>query len=341
MSTPHTTAAAVTSLVIACLCCSARGQMSHGDTERRLVLEALKTGILSSLGMEEPPFVQQKASKVELREMQRLYQEKLSELGVNSSQVNGLSTLLLPHRVQKLMPGQRADQRRRPLHWHRAEFTERPSIREELSMVRAQLHMSRQVLGRATARVKVHIRGSKSTKQAMWTDVTANGNLSQSLALDVSAEVQKWIQDDAGPLVVDVRHKGVDYDFNISLMLTHGHKTSRTTRSNKEEECDERDLCCRQSMTVSFKDIGWTDWVVAPLEYTMHFCQGSCPHNYRPASMHTQVKSRLAQISKGGIPRPCCVPAAYQPMVLMHYDSHGKLKLTPFEDLIVSKCHCA
>ncbi|KAK7944607.1 hypothetical protein WMY93_000335 [Mugilogobius chulae] len=350
MSTPHSTAV---TLVLVYLCW-ARGQVcrgeevsrdeevSSGDTGKRQVLEALKTGILSSLGMDQPPVVPQKASQEELWEMQALYQEKLSHFGLNSSQNNGRSTVLLPRTVLKLSPGPRTNLRRRPLHWHRAEFTKIPSIQEELSLIRAQLYMSRQVLKRAAPKVKVHIPGSKSTKRAMWTDITANGNTTQSLVLDVSAEVQKWIREGVGPFVVDVRHKGADYSFNISLKLTHDRKISRTTRSVKEEEdCDERDLCCRQSMTVSFKDIGWTDWVVAPLEYTMFFCQGSCPHNYKPASMHTQVKSRLAQISKAGISRPCCVPAAYEPMVLMHYDSHGKLKLTPFEDLIVSKCHCA
>ncbi|KAJ0012125.1 hypothetical protein NQD34_013100 [Periophthalmus magnuspinnatus] len=341
MSTLQHTAAFT--LVVICLCGAQTTQLEgvEGGIERRLLLDALKMGILSSLGMDEAPNVKKRASQTELWEMERLYQEKLSELGLNTSRSNARSTLLLPHRVYKLQPGHRRLQRRLPFHWHRAEFTERPSIQEKLSLIRADLYMSRQVLGKAAARVKVHIQGSNSTKHAVWRDSSMNRDMSQSLVLDISAEVQKWIRDDSGPLMVDVRHKGADYNFNISLKLTQKHKISRTTRSNKEAECDELDLCCRQSMTVSFKDIGWTDWVVAPSEYTMHFCHGSCPHNYMPASMHTQVKSRLAQISKGGISRPCCVPSAYQPMVLMHYDSHGKLKLTPFEDLIVSKCHCA
>ncbi|KAJ0059030.1 hypothetical protein NL108_007305 [Boleophthalmus pectinirostris] len=342
MSKLHHPAALTLALICLCTAQTAQEEEAEGAMDRGLLLDAVKTGILSSLGIEKPPVVHKKASQTELREMERLYQEKLTELGLNMNRSNGMSTLLLPHRVSKLPAGHGLDLRRRPFRWHRAEFTEKPSIQEELSLLHAQLYMSRQVLQRAAARVKVHIQGSRSTRHAVWTHTWASGDTTQTLALDISDEVQKWIRDDSGPLVVEVGHRGADYNFNISLKLTQKHAISRMTRSNKEEEeCDDRELCCRQSMTVSFKDIGWTDWVVAPLEYTMHFCQGSCPHNYRPASMHTQVKSRLAQISKGGISRPCCVPAAYQPMVLMHYDSHGKLKLTPFEDLIVSKCHCA
>ncbi|CAL1579222.1 unnamed protein product [Knipowitschia caucasica] len=332
-------------LVSVCLALCACGQTPWplGEVaDQRQLLEALKAGILSSLGMEQPPVVEEKASDQELWEMQRLYREKQGEFGLNSSGDDGMSTLLLPHRVHTLHSRQRGELRRRKHnHWHRAEFRDRPRIQEEVSLLRAQLYMSRQILARPNAKVKLRIRGSKSSREAAWTNDATN--MSQSVVLDVSSEVQDWIRNGGRkPFVVDVGHKGPDYNVTVSLKLTHGRKTTRTTRSVKEEEdCDGRDLCCRQSMTVSFKDIGWTDWVVAPLEYTMHFCRGSCPQNYRPASMHTQVKSRLAPISKGGIPRPCCVPAAYQPMVLMHYDSGGRLTLTPFEDLIVTKCYCA
>uniref|UniRef100_A0A8C6SK70 TGF-beta family profile domain-containing protein n=1 Tax=Neogobius melanostomus TaxID=47308 RepID=A0A8C6SK70_9GOBI len=299
---------------------TSRHEVIEEDAERRLVLEALKTGILSSLGMDKPPVVQTKATQTELMEMEQLYQEKLSELGLNATRTNWVSTLLLPDRVGPLDYS-----RRRHVHWHRAVFMEKPHIQDELSLIRAELHMSRQVLERASRKVKVHLRNSTLMRQAVWADVTSHGNVSQSIVLDVSDEVQKWIGDSRGSLEVDIGNRGAHYGFTITLKLTHGRST-RTARSVNEDECEEGELCCRQSVTVSFRDIGWTDWVVAPLEYTI---------------MHTQVKSRMAQISKGGTPRPCCVPAEYQPMVIMHYDSRGKLKLTPFEDLIVSKCYCA
>ncbi|KAJ8383328.1 hypothetical protein AAFF_G00221880 [Aldrovandia affinis] len=111
----------------------------------------------------------------------------------------------------------------------------------------------------------------------------------------------------------------------------------RRPRSAEGEDCDGEGRCCRRSRRVSFKDIGWADWVMAPEAYTVYFCDGACPHNYRPASMHTQVKARLHHMTQGATPRPCCVPAAYEPMVLLHHDSQGKLTLTSYNGMIVSQ----
>lgn len=255
----------------------------------------------------------------------------------------------------------RRDHLGRHIQWFRALFNKSPNIQTELTLTRAELTISRQILEKPTSalpevrrEIRVKVNGMKPMNSA-WTHIDArvHGNVSstQDLTFDISPEVEKWRKNDGGQsLVVDVGvvmgKRGVlkanpTFSLELSLMQPKPARGRRLPRSNKEDNCDERGWCCRKSVSVSFKDIGWSDWVVAPTDYMMHFCDGTCPHNYKPASMHTQVKSRLHQMTRGGTPRPCCVPAAYEPMVLMHYDSRGKLKLTPFNDLIVSKCHCA
>lgn len=227
----------------------------------------------------------------------------------------------------------------RTVQWHRAVFHKNPNIQAELTLARAELKISRQVLDRP---IKV-----KVDRQRPVSLLLTNASSSQDVMLDVSPEVQSWLRTEVShPLVVDigtsVGEKALTVSLELSLEPPQPAQRPRLPRStDKEDDCDEHGWCCMKSVTVSFKDIGWSDWVVAPAEYTMSFCEGACPHNYKPASMHTQVKSRLHQITRGETPRPCCVPAAYEPMVLMHYDSRGKLALTPFDDLIVSKCHCA
>lgn len=56
------------------------------DSQRDLILEAVKTGILSSLGVDREPRPAQKASEEELRKMYHLYREKVREMRGNSSQ---------------------------------------------------------------------------------------------------------------------------------------------------------------------------------------------------------------------------------------------------------------
>ncbi|KAG8014057.1 Growth/differentiation factor 15 [Nibea albiflora] len=340
------------------------------DSQRVLLLEAVKTGILSSLGIDREPRPTQKASEEELRKMYQLYREKLREMGGNYSQTmtetwqSSKSTVLFPATVEPMKALRRSEQTQsaRRTQWYRAVFQKNQNIQTELTLARAELKISRHVLDKPTSvqpevrqELKVKVNRMKPVNSAVWTHVSspvpANVSSTRDMMLDISPEVEKWVRTDGGQaLVVDVGIvvNGKDalktnptISLELGLIKPKPARSLRRPRSNKEDECDERGWCCRKSVTVSFKDIGWTDWVVAPAEYTMHFCDGTCPHNYKPASMHTQVKSRLHQIAKGGAPHPCCVPAAYEPMVLMHYDSRGKLNLTPFEDLIVSKCHCA
>lgn len=70
-------------LLLVLLVCPARGQPAV-DQE---LLEAVKAGILSSLGLEEEPRPAQEASEEELRRVYRSYWEMLREMGGNSSQV--------------------------------------------------------------------------------------------------------------------------------------------------------------------------------------------------------------------------------------------------------------
>lgn len=34
--------------------------------------------------------------------------------------------------------------------------------------------------------------------------------------------------------------------------------------------------CCREKLYVSFKEIGWDDWILSPAGYNAYFCRGSC-----------------------------------------------------------------
>ncbi|AWP04292.1 Growth differentiation factor 15 [Scophthalmus maximus] len=345
-----------------------RGAGARAGSQKALLLEAVKTGILSSLGMDREPRPTQKATEQDMRKMFQLYTEKLRETRGNSSQPmseprqSTISTVLFPATVEPIKVHWRAEHPAPVprMQWHRAVFHKNQYIKTEVTLARAELKISRQILNEPTPvqaavrqEVKVKVNGTKPMNSAGWTHIDSlvhdDVSTTQDVMLDLSPEVEEWMRTDGGQaLVVDVGMVVADRDalkanptISLELGLTQPKPAPRTRRSNKEDDCDEQGWCCRKSVTVSFKDIGWTDWVVAPEEYTMHFCDGTCPHNYKPASMHTQVKSRLHQITKGGTPRPCCVPAAYEPMVLMHYDSRGNLKLTPFDDFIVSKCHCA
>lgn len=78
------------------------GQSRPHTARDVLLLEAVKTGILSSLGVDKEPRPIIRASEEELREMYQLYKEKLREMRGNSSQTvressqSTVSTVLFP-----------------------------------------------------------------------------------------------------------------------------------------------------------------------------------------------------------------------------------------------------
>lgn len=100
--------------------------------------------------------------------------------------------------------------------------------------------------------------------------------------------------------------------------------------------------CCRLlSLRATLEELGWADWVLAPRELDVRMCAGACPSRFRSANTHAQMQARLHRRNPDAAPAPCCVPAAYEPVVLMHKDSAGRVALTPFDDLVASDCHCA
>lgn len=50
--------------------------------------------------------------------------------------------------------------------------------------------------------------------------------------------------------------------------------------------------CCRESLYISFKDLGWDDWIVAPEGFHAFYCRGSC----RTATATLNSVSRHASI---------------------------------------------
>ncbi|XP_010006517.1 PREDICTED: growth/differentiation factor 15 [Chaetura pelagica] len=236
------------------------------------------------------------------------------------------------------------------------------SFHRQLQVVQAELKLFRQTLTSpgmsllntsVPPRVSIYtLEGAHGTPQLLHSQELG----ADSPSLDLTAAIQPWA---TGP--GDTLHLELSFTTDVSAMLAtsgdgtlvlevetyentaRGSRRGRGSRKARglDEECGKSDgKCCLKTLQVSFQDIGWSDWIIAPNSYHMRFCQGSCPHNYKAASMHAQIQARVHALSKA-TPPPCCVPAAYDPMVLMHYDGEGRLVSTLFEDMLVTSCHCA
>lgn len=98
--------------------------------------------------------------------------------------------------------------------------------------------------------------------------------------------------------------------------------------------------CCRlHRVRASLHELGWSEWVLSPRELQVGVCVGQCPHLHRTANTHAQIKERLHRLRPDSVPAPCCVPASYEPVVLLHKTDSG-VSLQTYDDVLAKACHC-
>ncbi|XP_063785761.1 growth/differentiation factor 15 [Pseudophryne corroboree] len=338
-----------------------------GEQEKMIQLEALKKSILDRLGLHKPPVIREKMDRDEIRKMHwLLYQEKLMELRQNLSKEETPE-----RRVHLLTPKLERSTKTREMqgsnsHHYNLVFSRTQTFHLQLNVMRAQLKLCKDIL--AAWRPEAANSSSKAVVNVYKVIDSENNNEVQehnlldskpvdtdTLTLNVGSAVQQWLASSETSLRLELvitldnpvsdgsTEMGADDALVLEVETQENtyFKTRKARSLAADEDCKKSEKkCCRKSLLVSFEEIGWSDWIVQPSTYEMRFCDGSCPHNYKPASMHAQIKYRMHHIN-GNTPAPCCVPGSYDPMVLMHYNSDRKLVFTVFEDMIVRKCHCA
>ncbi|XP_069340144.1 growth/differentiation factor 9 [Eulemur rufifrons] len=104
-----------------------------------------------------------------------------------------------------------------------------------------------------------------------------------------------------------------------------------------QNECELHDF------RLSFRQLKWDTWIVAPHRYNPRFCKGDCPkaagHRYGSRA-HTTVQNIIHETLDPSVPRPSCVPAEYGPLSLLTVEPDGSVAYKEYEDMIATKCTC-
>ncbi|CAN9508912.1 unnamed protein product [Ophioblennius macclurei] len=105
----------------------------------------------------------------------------------------------------------------------------------------------------------------------------------------------------------------------------------------------EREYCRRTSLKVSFKDIGWDSWIVAPPEYDAFECRGLCYHpltDESTPSKHALIQTLMNIRDPRKANMACCVPIKLDPITVM-YQENGRLTIRYlYEEMKVAECGC-
>jgi inhibin beta len=113
-------------------------------------------------------------------------------------------------------------------------------------------------------------------------------------------------------------------------------------------DCSKADKrqCCKETFFVSFKALGWQDWIFAPLDgYYANYCRGECGSgiNRSPDSfvnLHSQVIHEARKYSKLNGNQLCCAPIKFSPMSLIYLGPDNRIIKRNLPKMVVEECGC-
>ncbi|XP_023692964.2 bone morphogenetic protein 15 [Paramormyrops kingsleyae] len=105
-----------------------------------------------------------------------------------------------------------------------------------------------------------------------------------------------------------------------------------------------KNQCKLHSYRVTFRDLGWDHWIIAPHAYNPHYCQGDCPrilHYGYNSPNHAIIQNFISEMMAGEeVPPPSCVPYKYKPISVLMMEKNGTVTYKEYEDMIAESCTC-
>nr|XP_025044199.1 growth/differentiation factor 6 [Pelodiscus sinensis] len=99
----------------------------------------------------------------------------------------------------------------------------------------------------------------------------------------------------------------------------------------------------KKPLPVNFKELGWDDWIIAPLEYEAHHCEGVCDFPLRShlePTNHAIIQTLMNSMDPGATPPSCCVPTKLTPISILYIDAGNNVVYKQYEDMVVESCGC-
>ncbi|KFZ65289.1 Derriere protein, partial [Podiceps cristatus] len=161
--------------------------------------------------------------------------------------------------------------------------------------------------------------------------------LHKSLLFNLSGVVKDWRRSNRNlGLILEIWSlcASVDSFLDTSLLVVtlsqQQCKASRRRRSAHYVPVTPSNLCKPRRLYISFSDVGWENWIIAPQGYLANYCLGECPF---PLTADTESHHH-------GPPQPCCVPVRLSPISILYYDNNDNVVLRHYEDMVVDECGC-
>uniref|UniRef100_G3UDJ8 Growth differentiation factor 6 n=1 Tax=Loxodonta africana TaxID=9785 RepID=G3UDJ8_LOXAF len=119
--------------------------------------------------------------------------------------------------------------------------------------------------------------------------------------------------------------------------------TAFASRHGKRHGKKSRLRCSKKPLHVNFKELGWDDWIIAPLEYEAYHCEGVCDFPLRShlePTNHAIIQTLMNSMDPGSTPPSCCVPTKLTPISILYIDAGNNVVYKQYEDMVVESCGC-
>ncbi|CAN9512511.1 unnamed protein product [Ophioblennius macclurei] len=145
-----------------------------------------------------------------------------------------------------------------------------------------------------------------------------------------------------------------------SVRSAHGHKGRQSNRSKPQKTAQDaakaveaatvsdalglsKEGCKKHELYVSFKDLGWQDWIIAPEGYSAYYCEGECAfplNSQMNATNHAIVQTLVHFINPEAVPKPCCAPTQLHGISVLYFDDSSNVILKKYRNMVVRACGC-
>lgn len=120
-------------------------------------------------------------------------------------------------------------------------------------------------------------------------------------------------------------------------------RTALSSRHGKRHGKKSKSRCSKKALHVNFKELGWDDWIIAPLDYEAYHCEGVCDFPLRShlePTNHAIIQTLMNSMDPNSTPPSCCVPTKLSPISILYIDSGNNVVYKQYEDMVVEQCGC-
>ncbi|XP_072239298.1 bone morphogenetic protein 7-like [Leuresthes tenuis] len=143
-----------------------------------------------------------------------------------------------------------------------------------------------------------------------------------------------------------------------SVRSAQGHKGRQSNRSKPQRTAQDalkavesatdnlgftKEGCKKHELYVSFRDLGWQDWIIAPEGYAAYYCEGECAfplNSYMNATNHAIVQTLVHFVNPETVPKPCCAPTQLHGISVLYFDDSSNVILKKYRNMVVRACGC-